>query len=463
MNDFTSAAAGALFVNIGERTNVTGSAKFKKLILAGDYDAAVTVARDQVEAGAQIIDVNMDEALLDGELAMATFLKRLAAEPDIARVPVMIDSSKWSVIEAGLQCVSGKPIVNSISLKEGEELFLKAARRVRTYGAAVVVMAFDETGQADTRQRKVDICERAYKLLVADGFPPEDIIFDPNVFAVATGIDEHRRYAIDFIEAVREIRVRCPHVHVSGGLSNLSFSFRGNEPVRRAMHSVFLFHAIPAGLDMAIVNAGQLDVYDAIDPELREACEDVIFDRRDDATERLVVLAERFRGSDPAEEKKAAEWRGWPVEQRLSHALVKGIDAHIVEDTEEARLAFPRPIEVIEGPLMDGMNVVGDLFGSGKMFLPQVVKSARVMKRAVAHLIPFIEEEKERTGATQGKGRIVMATVKGDVHDIGKNIVGVVLQCNGFEVIDLGVMVPWQDILQSANDNQAQMIGLSGL
>ena len=463
MNDFSSASPGALFVNIGERTNVTGSAKFKKLVLAGDYDAAVTVARDQVEAGAQIIDVNMDEALLDGEQAMATFLKRLAAEPDIARVPVMIDSSKWSVIEAGLQCVSGKPIVNSISLKEGEELFLKAARRVRTYGAAVVVMAFDETGQADTKQRKVDICERAYKLLVADGFPPEDIIFDPNVFAVATGIDEHRRYALDFIEATREIRARCPHVHISGGLSNLSFSFRGNEPVRRAMHSVFLFHAIPAGMDMGIVNAGQLDVYDEIDPELREACEDVIFDRRDDATERLVTLAERFRGTDAAEEKKAAEWRGWPVEQRLSHALIKGIDAHIVEDTEEARRAFPRPIEVIEGPLMDGMNVVGDLFGSGKMFLPQVVKSARVMKRAVAHLIPFIEEEKEKTGATHGKGRIVMATVKGDVHDIGKNIVGVVLQCNGFEVIDLGVMVPWQQILQAANDNKADMIGLSGL
>jgi 5-methyltetrahydrofolate--homocysteine methyltransferase len=463
VNDFSSASPGALFVNIGERTNVTGSAKFKKLVLAGDYDAAVTVARDQVEAGAQIIDVNMDEALLDGEQAMATFLKRLAAEPDIARVPVMIDSSKWSVIEAGLQCVSGKPIVNSISLKEGEELFLKAARRVRTYGAAVVVMAFDETGQADTKQRKVDICERAYKLLVADGFPPEDIIFDPNVFAVATGIDEHRRYALDFIEATREIRARCPHVHISGGLSNLSFSFRGNEPVRRAMHSVFLFHAIPAGMDMGIVNAGQLDVYDEIDPELREACEDVIFDRRDDATERLVTLAERFRGTDAAEEKKAAEWRGWPVEQRLSHALIKGIDAHIVEDTEEARRAFPRPIEVIEGPLMDGMNVVGDLFGSGKMFLPQVVKSARVMKRAVAHLIPFIEEEKEKTGATHGKGRIVMATVKGDVHDIGKNIVGVVLQCNGFEVIDLGVMVPWQQILQAANDNKADMIGLSGL
>ena len=313
MNDFPSAAVGARFVNIGERTNVTGSAKFKKLILAGDYDAAVTVARDQVEAGAQIIDVNMDEALLDGEQAMATFLKRLAAEPDIARVPVMIDSSKWSVIEAGLQCVSGKPIVNSISLKEGEDLFLKAARRVRAYGAAVVVMAFDETGQADTKQRKVEICERAYKLLVADGFPPEDIIFDPNVFAIATGIDEHRRYALDFIEATQEIRARCPHVHISGGLSNLSFSFRGNEPVRRAMHSVFLYHAIPAGMDMGIVNAGQLDVYDEIDPELREACEDVIFDRRDDATERLVALAERFRGTDAAEEKKAAEWRGWPV------------------------------------------------------------------------------------------------------------------------------------------------------
>ena len=463
MNDFTSAAVGARFVNIGERTNVTGSAKFKKLILAGDYDAAVTVARDQVEAGAQIIDVNMDEALLDGEKAMATFLKRLAAEPDIARVPVMIDSSKWSVIEAGLQCVSGKPIVNSISLKEGEELFLQSARKVRAYGAAVVVMAFDETGQADTRERKVSICERAYKLLVANGFPPEDIIFDPNIFAIATGIDEHRRYAIDFIEAAKEIRSRCPRAHVSGGLSNLSFSFRGNEPVRRAMHSVFLYHAIPAGLDMAIVNAGQLDVYDAIDPELREACEDVIFDRRDDATERLIALAEKYRGTDAAEEKKAAEWRGWPVEQRLSHALINGIDAHIVEDTEEARQAFARPIEVIEGPLMDGMNVVGDLFGSGKMFLPQVVKSARVMKRAVAHLIPFIEAEKEKSGATKGKGRIVMATVKGDVHDIGKNIVGVVLQCNGFEVIDLGVMVPWQTILEAANDNKADMIGLSGL
>jgi 5-methyltetrahydrofolate--homocysteine methyltransferase len=375
----------------------------------------------------------------------------------------MIDSSKWSVIEAGLKCVSGKPIVNSISMKEGEEEFLRHAAKVRDYGAAVVVMAFDEVGQADTKQRKVEICERAYKLLVGHDFPPEDIIFDPNVFAVATGIDEHRRYALDFIEAVREIKARCPHAHISGGLSNLSFSFRGNEPVRRAMHSVFLYHAIPAGLDMAIVNAGQLDIYDEIDPELREACEDVILDRRDDATERLVALAEKYRGTDPVREKEAEEWRGWPVAKRLEHALVRGIDAYVVEDAEEARQAAERPIEVIEGPLMDGMNVVGDLFGSGKMFLPQVVKSARVMKKAVAHLIPFIEAEKEKNGGSQGKGRIVIATVKGDVHDIGKNIVGVVLQCNGFEVIDLGVMVPWQDILKAANENQADMIGLSGL
>ena len=457
------AGAGARFVNIGERCNVTGSARFKKLVLAGDYDAAVAVARDQVENGAQILDVNMDEALLDSEQAMTIFLKRIAAEPDIARIPVMVDSSKWSVIEAGLKCVSGKPIVNSISLKEGEGPFLELAGKCRAYGAAVVVMAFDETGQADTVDRKVTICERAYKLLTENGFPPEEIIFDPNIFAVATGIEEHRRYAVDFIEAAREIRRRCPGTHISGGLSNLSFSFRGNEPVRRAMHSVFLYHAIPCGMDMGIVNAGQLDVYDAIDPELREACEDVILDRRDDSTERLVTIAERFKGIDVEAEKAAAEWRSLPVAERLSYALVKGIDAHIVDDTEEARQQFPRPIEVIEGPLMDGMNVVGDLFGTGKMFLPQVVKSARVMKRAVAHLIPFIEEEKERTGATQGKGRVVMATVKGDVHDIGKNIVGVVLQCNGFEVIDLGVMVPWQDILKAANDNQAQMIGLSGL
>ncbi len=458
-----AAGAGARFVNVGERTNVTGSAKFKKLIMAGDYDAAVEVARQQVENGAQVIDVNMDEALLDSEEAMTIFLKRIAAEPDIARVPVMIDSSKWSVIEAGLKCVSGKPIVNSISMKEGEGPFLELAAKCRAYGAAIVVMAFDEKGQADTAKRKVEICERAYKLLTASGTAPEDIIFDPNVFAVATGIEEHRRYALDFIEAAAEIRRRCPGVHISGGLSNLSFSFRGNEPVRRAMHSVFLFHAIPAGMDMGIVNAGQLEIYDTIDPELREACEDVVMDRREDATERLVELAERYKGTDAAEEKKLAEWRGLPVADRLSYALVKGIDAHIIDDTEEARQEFARPIEVIEGPLMDGMNVVGDLFGSGKMFLPQVVKSARVMKKAVAHLIPFIEKEKEEKGITQGKGRIVMATVKGDVHDIGKNIVGVVLQCNGFEVIDLGVMVPWQDILKCANDNQADMIGLSGL
>jgi 5-methyltetrahydrofolate--homocysteine methyltransferase len=431
--------------------------------MAGDYAAAVEVARQQVENGAQVIDVNMDEGLLDAEYAMTTFLKLIAAEPDIARVPVMIDSSKWTVIEAGLKCVSGKPIVNSISMKEGEEEFLHHARKVRDYGAAVVVMAFDEVGQADTKERKVEICERAYRLLVAEGFPPEDIIFDPNIFAIATGIEEHRRYALDFIAACREIKARCPHVHISGGLSNLSFSFRGNEPVRRAMHSIFLYHAIPAGLDMAIVNAGQLDVYDTIDPELREACEDVIMDRRDDATERLVTLAEKFLGSDPVREKAEAEWRGWDVGKRLEHALVKGIDAYVVDDTEEARQTAERPIHVIEGPLMDGMNVVGDLFGSGKMFLPQVVKSARVMKKAVAHLIPYIEAEKEKTGATAGKGRIVMATVKGDVHDIGKNIVGVVLQCNGFEVIDLGVMVPWADILRAANENNADMIGLSGL
>jgi len=463
MTRVNEAGAGARFVNIGERCNVTGSARFKKLVLAGDYDAAVEVARDQVENGAQIIDVNMDEALLDSEQAMTTFLKRIAAEPDIARVPVMVDSSKWSVIEAGLKCVSGKPIVNSISMKEGEGPFLELARKCRSYGAAVVVMAFDEVGQADTAKRKVEICERAYKLLVADGTDANDIVFDPNIFAVATGIDEHRRYALDFIEAAREIRRRCPGTHISGGLSNLSFSFRGNETVRRAMHSVFLYHAIPAGMDMGIVNAGQLDVYDTIDPELREACEDVILDRRDDATERLIELAERYKGSDPAAEKALAEWRSLPVTERLSYALVKGIDAHIVDDTEEARQQFARPIEVIEGPLMDGMNIVGDLFGSGKMFLPQVVKSARVMKRAVAYLFPFIEKEKEEKGVTQGKGKVVMATVKGDVHDIGKNIVGVVLQCNGFEVIDLGVMVPWQDILQCAKDNNADMIGLSGL
>ncbi|QGY81254.1 methionine synthase [Sphingorhabdus lacus] len=453
------------FVNIGERTNVTGSAKFKKLILAGDYEAAVEVARDQVENGAQIIDINMDEGLLDAHEAMTTFIKRIAAEPDIARVPLMIDSSKWSVIEAGLKCVSGKPIVNSISMKEGEEQFLQHARLCMAYGAAVVVMAFDEKGQADTKERKVEICKRAYELLVGTGFPPEDIIFDPNIFAVATGIEEHNNYGVDFIEAVKELRVLCPHAHYSGGLSNLSFSFRGNEPVRRAMHSIFLYHAIPAGLDMAIVNAGQLDIYDDIDPELRVACEDVILNRDADATERLISLAEKYRGTDVAQEKAEAEWRGWPVTKRLEHALVKGIDAHIVDDTEEARLAIKqaggRPIEVIEGPLMDGMNVVGDLFGSGKMFLPQVVKSARVMKKAVAHLFPYIEAEKDEN--SKGKGKIVMATVKGDVHDIGKNIVGVVLQCNGFEIVDLGVMVPWSEILKAAVENDADMIGLSGL
>ena len=461
----SSRSSSSRFVNIGERTNVTGSAKFKKLILAGDYEVAVEVARDQVENGAQIIDINMDEGLLDAHEAMTTFIKRIAAEPDIARVPLMIDSSKWSVIEAGLKCVSGKPIVNSISMKEGEEAFLHHARLCMAYGAAVVVMAFDETGQADTQRRKVEICKRAYDLMLGIGFPPEDIIFDPNIFAVATGIEEHNNYAVDFIEAVKELRVLCPHAHYSGGLSNLSFSFRGNEPVRRAMHSIFLYHAIPAGLDMAIVNAGQLDIYDDIDDELRVACEDVILNSDPDATERLIALAEKYRGTDVAQEKAEAEWRGWPVNKRLEHALVKGIDADIVADTEEARLAIKmaggRPIEVIEGPLMDGMNVVGDLFGSGRMFLPQVVKSARVMKKAVAHLFPYIEAEK--VAGAKGKGKIIMATVKGDVHDIGKNIVGVVLQCNGFEIVDLGVMVPWPTILQAAVEHDADMIGLSGL
>jgi 5-methyltetrahydrofolate--homocysteine methyltransferase len=453
------------FVNIGERTNVTGSARFKKLIMAGDYPAAVEVARQQVESGAQVLDVNMDEGLLDAHHAMTTFLKLIAAEPDIARIPFMVDSSKWSVIEAGLKCVSGKPIVNSISMKEGEEQFLAQARKCMAYGAAVVVMAFDEVGQADTKDRKVEICERAYKLLVGIGFPPEDIIFDPNVFAVATGIEEHNNYGVDFIEACKEIKARCPHVHISGGLSNFSFSFRGNEPVRRAMHSVFLYYAIPAGMDMAIVNAGQLDIYDDIDLELRQAVEDVVLNKDPEAGDRLVALAERYRGTDVVAEKAAAEWRSLSVNKRLEYALVKGIDLHVVEDTEEARLIIDgnngRPIEVIEGPLMDGMNVVGDLFGSGKMFLPQVVKSARVMKKAVAHLLPYIEAMKE-PGA-RGKGKIIMATVKGDVHDIGKNIVGVVLQCNGFDVVDLGVMVPWSKILAAANENDADMIGLSGL
>ena len=453
--------AVASFINIGERTNVTGSAAFKKLILVGDYTAAVEVARAQVENGAQVIDINMDEGLLDSEFAMVTFLKLIAAEPDIARVPVMVDSSKWSVIEAGLKCLAGKGIVNSISLKEGEAPFLEQARKVMRYGAAAVVMAFDEKGQADTAQRKVEICERAYKVLTGIGFDPADIIFDPNIFAVATGIEEHNNYGVDFIEATAEIRRRCPHAHISGGVSNLSFSFRGNEPVRRAMHSVFLLHAIRAGMDMGIVNAGQLDVYDAIDPELRDACEDVVLNRREDATDRLLAIADKFKGDGKAIEKATDEWRLLPVSKRLEHALVKGLDAFVVEDTEEARQLASRPIDVIEGPLMDGMNVVGDLFGSGKMFLPQVVKSARVMKKAVAHLLPYIEAEK--SAGSSSKGKIVMATVKGDVHDIGKNIVGVVLQCNNFEVIDLGVMVPFQTILKAANDEGADMIGLSGL
>jgi 5-methyltetrahydrofolate--homocysteine methyltransferase len=453
----------ATFINIGERTNVTGSAKFKKLILEGDYTTALDIARQQVESGAQVIDVNMDEGLLDAEKAMETFLKLIASEPDIAKVPIMIDSSKWSVIEAGLKCVAGKPIVNSISMKEGVEPFIEHAKKVRRYGAAVVVMAFDEKGQADTLQRKIEISERAYKILTEQvGFPAEDIIFDPNIFAIATGIEEHNNYGVDFIEATREIKKRCPHVKISGGVSNLSFSFRGNETVRKAMHSVFLYHAIQAGMDMGIVNAGQLEVYDEIPAELREACEDAILNRRPDATERLLDLAPKYKGKgDAADTTQDAEWRSWSVEKRLEHALVKGIDQFVVADTEEARQQLPKPIEVIEGPLMAGMNVVGDLFGAGKMFLPQVVKSARVMKKAVAHLLPYIEAEKQE--GARSKGKIVMATVKGDVHDIGKNIVGVVLQCNNFEVIDLGVMVPFQEILKSANDNKADLIGLSGL
>ena len=461
----TDISAARTFVNIGERTNVTGSAAFRKLVTAGDYPAAVEVARSQVENGAQVIDVNMDEGMLDGVAAMRTFLNLIAAEPDIARVPVMIDSSKWEVIEAGLKCVQGKAIVNSISLKEGEEPFLKQARTVLSYGAATVVMAFDETGQADTEARKVEICERAYRLLTETvGFPPEDIVFDPNIFAVATGIEEHNNYAVDFIEATRRIRTSCPGAHVSGGLSNVSFSFRGNEPVRRAMHSVFLYHAIPAGMDMGIVNAGQLDIYDEIEPELRTRVEDVILNRRPDATERLVEIAEGFRGQKGKVQEKDLRWRDAPVKKRLEHALVHGITEFIIEDTEEARQAFDRPLHVIEGPLMDGMNVVGDLFGSGKMFLPQVVKSARVMKAAVAHLEPYMEEERQRLGLVdQSNGKVLMATVKGDVHDIGKNIVGVVLACNGYDVIDLGVMVPAEKILAEAEAHKVDLIGLSGL
>ncbi len=455
------------FVNVGERTNVTGSAKFRKLVTNGDYAAALDVARDQVANGAQVIDVNMDEGLLNSEKAMVEFLSLVAAEPDIARVPVMVDSSKFHVIEAGLKCIQGKPIVNSISMKEGVDAFIAHARVCRSYGAAVVVMAFDEQGQADTLERKVMICTRAYKILTEEvGFPPEDIIFDPNIFAVATGIEEHNGYGVAFIEATRTIRETLPHAHISGGVSNLSFSFRGNEPVREAMHSVFLYHAIKAGMDMGIVNAGQLTVYDEIDPELRELCEDVVFNRRADATERLLEAAGRFKGDGTSGNKVAdLEWRTWTVDKRLEHALVNGITEFVEQDTEEARLAVERPLNVIEGPLMAGMNVVGDLFGAGKMFLPQVVKSARVMKKAVAYLMPFMEAEKERSGVASRStaGKILMATVKGDVHDIGKNIVGVVLACNNYEVIDLGVMVPAQKILDTARRENVDVIGLSGL
>ena len=454
------------FVNVGERTNVTGSARFRKLIKEGDYPTALEVARDQVEAGAQVIDINMDEGLLDSEAAMVTFLNLVAAEPDIAKVPVMIDSSKWSVIEAGLKCVQGKSIVNSISLKEGEDKFIEQARLAHRYGAAVVVMAFDEDGQADSFERKTAITERCYRILVDRlGFPPEDIIFDPNVFAVATGIEEHNGYGVAFIEAAGWIRKHLPYAHVSGGVSNLSFSFRGNEPVREAMHTVFLYHAIAAGMDMGIVNAGQLGVYDDLDPKLRDLCEDVVLNRDAGATERLVDAAPTFKGEPGKPKVVNLEWRGWPVEKRLAHALVAGITDYIEQDVEEARQALARPLHVIEGPLMAGMNVVGDLFGSGKMFLPQVVKSARVMKQAVAYLMPFLEAEKAESGdeGTSSAGKVLLATVKGDVHDIGKNIVGVVLQCNNFEVIDLGVMVPATKILATAREEKVDIVGLSGL
>ncbi len=453
------------FVNIGERTNVTGSAKFRKLIKDDRYEEALVVARQQVENGAQVIDVNMDEGMLDGVEAMVTFLRLIASEPDISRVPVMIDSSKWEVIEEGLKNVQGKAIVNSISMKEGEEAFLRQAKKVMRYGAATVVMAFDEQGQADTADRKYEICVRSYNLLTGIGFPPEDIIFDPNIFAVATGIEEHNNYAVDFIEAVKRIKADLPYAKISGGVSNISFSFRGNEPVREAMHSVFLYHAIKAGMDMGIVNAGQLAIYDEIPLSLRDPVEDVILNRHEDATERLLEVAEQYRGEAGKVQEQDHAWREGSVEERLRHALVKGITEFIVEDTEEARLKLGRPLFVIEGPLMDGMNVVGDLFGDGKMFLPQVVKSARVMKQAVAHLTPFMEKEKEEQGLEQGKpnGVILMATVKGDVHDIGKNIVGVVLQCNNYQVIDLGVMVPSAKILAEAKAHNVDIIGVSGL
>src|SRR5271166_6021394 len=457
---------GQQFIIVGERTNVTGSAKFRKLIEAGAYDAALGVAREQAESGANVLDVNMDEGLLDSEKAMTTFLNLIASEPDISRVPVMIDSSKWAVIEAGLKCVQGKAIVNSISLKEGEEPFLKQARKVLRYGAAVVVMAFDEAGQAETAERKFAICQRAYRLLTEQvGFAPEDIIFDPNIFAVATGIEEHNNYGVAFIDAARRIRSELPHVHVSGGVSNLSFAFRGNEPVRQAMHTVFLYHAIQSGMDMGIVNAGQLGVYDDLNPGLRELCEDVVLNRRPDATDRLLEAADRFKGGGAKKQAPDLSWRERPVADRLKHALIHGITDYIDADTEEARRTVERPLHVIEGPLMDGMNAVGDLFGSGKMFLPQVVKSARVMKKAVAYLMPFMEAEKRESGLENAPaaGRIVLATVKGDVHDIGKNIVGVVLQCNNYEVVDLGVMVPAEKILHAAIAEQADIVGLSGL
>ena len=461
----------SLFVNVGERTNVTGSKAFARMILEGRYEDALAVARQQVENGAQIIDINMDEAMLDSQAAMVRFLNLIAGEPDIARVPIMIDSSKWSVIEAGLQCIQGKGVVNSISMKEGVEEFKRQARLIKRYGAATVVMAFDEQGQADTYARKIEICERAYRILVDEvGFPPEDIIFDPNIFAIATGIAEHDNYAVDFIEATRWIKQHLPGAKVSGGVSNVSFSFRGNDPVREAIHTVFLYHAIQAGMDMGIVNAGMIGVYDELDPELRERVEDVVLNRRPDAGERLVEIAESAKGAAKDDSKKN-EWRALPIRERLTHALVRGINEHIDEDTEEMwqliKAEGGRPLAVIEGPLMDGMNVVGDLFGQGKMFLPQVVKSARVMKQAVAHLLPYIEEEKrqlEAAGAdVRSKGKIVIATVKGDVHDIGKNIVTVVLQCNNFEVVNMGVMVPWQDILAKAKEEGADIVGLSGL
>ena len=458
----------SLFVNIGERTNITGSARFRNLIKAGDYDTALSVALQQVEVGAQVIDINMDEGMIDGVAAMDRFTKLIAAEPDISRVPVMIDSSKWEVIEAGLKNVQGKPIVNSISMKEGEEKFVREARLARKYGTAVVVMAFDEQGQADNLERRKEICGRAYRILTEEvGFPAEDIIFDPNCFALATGIEEHATYGIDFIEACAWIKENLPGAHISGGISNVSFSFRGNNPVREAIHAVFLFHAIKAGLDMGIVNAGALVPYDSIDPELRERIEDVVLNRREDSTDRLLEIAERFNSTEKAEDPAAAEWRSLPVRERITHSLVKGIDAHVDADTEELRAeiaaAGGRPIEVIEGPLMDGMNVVGDLFGAGKMFLPQVVKSARVMKKAVGYLLPYIEAEKKPGDVESTNGTIIMATVKGDVHDIGKNIVGVVLQCNNYTVIDLGVMVPATKILEAAKEHNADIIGLSGL